>query len=347
MAAKIFPGLIDVHVHLREPGATHKEDFATGSAAAVRGGFTYILDMPNNPTPTVTLEKLAEKIALADEKAVCDIGFHFGTNGKNLDQFAAAAQNSRVFGLKLYCNHTTGEMLLEDINLLEGVFRSWESEKPLLVHAEGTELAAALGLAHIYGRRLHVCHISQAVEVELVRRAKARGQAVTAGVCPHHLFLTEADRAPEKLGSLAMMKPPLGTQADQDALWQGIADRTIDVVETDHAPHTLEEKKGEVPPFGVPGLETAFSLTYKGLKEHELSQDLLLTLLHDRPQEIFQIPDQSQTEIEVDLDATWVVGAEGYASKCGWSPFEGWELPGVIRSTTWQGKKVYQASSGR
>lgn len=341
---KKFPGFIDVHVHLREPGATHKEDFATGSAAAVRGGFTQIIDMPNNPTPTVTMEKLQEKISLADSKAVCDIGFHFGTNGHNLDSFAAAADHPRVFGLKLYCNHTTGEMLLEDIHLLEGVFRSWESEKPLLVHAEGTELAAALGLAHIFDRRLHVCHISQAVEVELVRRAKARGQRVTAGVCPHHLFLTEADRSPKKLGSLAMMKPPLGTQIDQDALWEGIADRTIDIVETDHAPHTLEEKQGDPAPFGVPGLETAVSLTLKGLRDRSLPDKLLSTLLHDKPQEIFSIPDQPDTHVELDLDATWTVGKNGYASKCGWSPFDGWELPGVVLSTTWRGKKVYSRS---
>lgn len=336
-----LPGLIDVHVHLREPGATHKEDFATGSAAAVAGGFTYILDMPNNPTPTVSLERLEEKISLADQKAICDIGFHFGTNGLNTDTFAAAALHSRVFGLKLYCNHTTGEMLLEDIVLLEQVFRSWESEKPILVHAEGTELAAAIGLAHIFGRRLHVCHITQAVEVELVRRAKQQGQAITAGVCPHHLWLTGEAR--DRLGSFAIMKPPLGTLQDQVALWEGIADGSIDIVETDHAPHTREEKAGDPAPYGVPGLETALSLTYLGLKEHGLSTDLLVQLLHDRPKKIFAIPDQVDTHIEVEFDATWTVGERGYASKCGWSPFEGKELPGVVKRVVLRGKDILLA----
>jgi dihydroorotase-like cyclic amidohydrolase len=339
-----LPGLIDVHVHLREPGATHKEDFATGSAAAVAGGFTYILDMPNNPTPTVSIERLEEKIALADQKAVCDIGFHFGTNGQNTDTFAVAAVNPRVFGLKLYCNHTTGEMLLEDIVLLEQVFRSWESEKPILVHAEGTELAAAIGLAHIFGRRLHVCHITQKVEVELVRRAKQQGQAITAGVCPHHLWMTGEAR--ERLGSFAIMKPPLGTEQDMAALWEGIADGTIDIVETDHAPHTRQEKAGDPAPYGVPGLETALSLTYLGLIEHGLSTDMLVQLLHDRPKKIFALPDQPDTHIEVDFDATWVVGEAGYASKCGWSPFEGKELPGVVQRVVWHGMDVLVPRAG-
>ena len=172
MAYKKFPGFIDVHVHLREPGATHKEDFRTGSRAALKGGFTFVIDMPNNPTPTVSEERLNEKIALVKEKALCDIGFHYGTNGKNTETFSKVWGRKEVFGLKLYCNHTTGEMLIHDLALLEDVFNSWNSPKPLLVHAEGVELAASIALAKLYGRTLHVCHISQAIEVELVRRAK-------------------------------------------------------------------------------------------------------------------------------------------------------------------------------
>src|SRR3989344_8159599 len=107
MARKTYPGFIDVHVHLREPGATHKEDFSTGSRAAIKGGFTYILDMPNNPVPTISFERLREKIVLAKEKSICDIGFHYGTNGHNLDTFPLAWNDPHIFGLKLYCNHTT------------------------------------------------------------------------------------------------------------------------------------------------------------------------------------------------------------------------------------------------
>lgn len=334
-----FPGFIDVHVHLRDPAATHKEDFYTGTRATLAGGFTYVLDMPNNPTPTISIERLKEKISLS-KKAVCDIGFHYGTNGHNTKTFATAAKNPRVFGLKLYCNHTTGEMLLEDLALLEDVFGNWNSEKPILVHAEGVELAAAITLAKLYNRTLHVCHISQAIEVELVRRAKAQKQKITAGVCPHHLFMTDKDR--DTLGSYAIMKPPLGTKKDQDALWVGLNDGTIDIVETDHAPHTIEEKKGEVPPFGVPGLETAVGLLFLGAKKGKIPQELIKKLLYDRPRKIFNIPTQKNTYVEIDTTKTTIVGQNGYESKCGWSPFEGWKLPMQIKTVVFNGKTVVE-----
>lgn len=334
-----LPGLIDVHVHFRDPGATHKEDFATGTRAALAGGFTFVIDMPNNPTPTISMERLKEKMQLS-QKAVCDVGFHFGTNGHNTKSFAAAARHPHVYGLKLYCNHTTGDMLLEDLTLLEAVFANWHSEKPILVHAEGVELAAVIALARLYKRRLHVCHITQANEVELVRLAKADKQAITAGVCPHHLFLTGAAR--DTLGSHAIMKPPLGTQHDQDALWEGLNDGTIDIVETDHAPHTKEEKQAEVPPYGVPGLETALGLLYLGAQQKKIKAEHIVDFLYHHPKAIFNIPDQPDTYIEVDTSATTVVGEHGYESRCGWSPFEGWNLPVAIQRVVLRGKNVVQ-----
>ncbi len=338
MALKRFPGFVDVHVHLREPGATHKEDFHTGSRAAVKGGFTFIIDMPNNPTPTISVERLNEKIALVKEKAVCDIGFHFGTNGKNTDEFKGAIASPHVFGLKLYCNHTTGEMLIEDLTLLENVFAAWESDKPILVHAEGVQLAAALTLALVYDRRLHVCHITQAIEVELVRRAKAHGQAVTAGVCPHHLFMTEKDR--ETMKGYAIMKPPLGPQSDQDALWKGLNDGTIDVVETDHAPHTKEEKEKDPPAYGVPGLETAVGLMFKGVHEGRIKEDDVTKFLYTNPKAIFNIPDQPDTYVELDPGKEYVAGSDGWESKCGWSSFDGWTLYGKIETVVFRGKTL-------
>jgi len=335
-----FPGFIDVHVHFREPGATHKEDFLSGTRAALAGGFTYVIDMPNNPDPTISMQKLKEKIQFA-EKAVCDVGFHFGTNGRNTKSFAAAAKHSRVFGLKLYCNHTTGDMLLEDLTLLEAVFEHWNSDKPILVHAEGVELAAVIALARLYDRRLHVCHISQKNEVELVRRAKKQKQAITAGVCPHHLFFTGEAR--ETLKSYAIMKPPLGTQQDQDALWEGLNDRTIDIVETDHAPHTKEEKQSEVPPYGVPGLETAVGLMFLGAQQKKIPQKLIEVLLCSRPREIFAIPEQKDTYVEIDTSKVSVVGENGYESRCGWSPFDGWELPLRIEQVVLHGKTVLES----
>lgn len=333
-----YPGFIDVHVHLRDPGATHKEDFMTGSRAAIKGGFTYILDMPNNPLPTITPERLAEKISLVKQKSVCDIGFHYGTNGHNTDSFKFIWNDPNIFGLKLYCNHTTGEMLIDDPVLIDAVFKKWESDKPILVHAEGPQLKMAMAMAKKHNRRLHVCHISQASEVEVVRRAKKSGQAVTAGVCPHHLFLTGADR--DKLKGYAMMKPPLGLIRDQEELWSGLNDGTIDLVETDHAPHTREEKEKDTPAFGVPGLETAVGLLGKGVLEKRISLGLIKTILYDNPKKIFNIPDQPDTFIEVDFDKRYIVGNKGYETKCGWSPFEGWDLAGLVKTVVLKGRQI-------
>lgn len=337
MSLQKFPGFIDIHVHLREPGATHKEDFYTGSRAAVKGGVTFMVDMPNNPTPTISKERLEEKIKLSESKAVCDIGFHFGTNGKNIEEFAAAAADPHVYGLKLYCNHTTGEMLIDDLALLEKVFEGWKSTKPILVHAEGVQLAAAIALGHLYKKTIHVCHISQAIEVELVRKAKALGQPITAGVCPHHLYMTGEAR--DTLKGYATMKPPLGTKEDQSALWKGLQDGTIDIVETDHAPHTKEEKEKEPPAFGVPGLETMVGLMFKAAKDGKIKQDDVVKVLYTNPKKIFNIPDQKDTYVELDPDKEYKIGDDGYETKCGWSPFDGWTAYGKVQTVVINGKK--------
>lgn len=335
-----IPGLIDIHVHLREPGATHKEDFHTGSRAAVAGGFTFIVDMPNNPKPTITREKLEEKVSLSKEKAICDIGFHFGTNGKNIEEFAYAIESPNVFGLKVYCNHTTGEMLIEDGELLNDIFSAWNSTKPILVHAEGEQLAMALSLGAKYNRRLHVCHISQKSEVELVRYAKANGQMVTAGVTPHHLYLIKEALA--SLKGFAMMKPPLGIDEDKEALWAGLNDGTIDIVESDHAPHTKEEKKKDIPAFGVPGLETTLGLMYKAVKDGRITNDDVVKFLYTNPRNIFNIPEQDDTYIDIDPELPYVVGENGYESKCGWSPFEGMTLYGKPQTVVMRGERILE-----
>ena len=336
-----LPGLIDVHAHLREPGATHKEDFVTGTEAALRGGFTFVIDMPNNPLPTVSLDRLEEKIRLADAKAVCDIGFHYGTDGKNLESFPRAAAHPRVFGLKVYANHTTGDLLIEDPAIWEQIFAAWESPKPILVHVEHERLAEMIGLARRFGRAVHVCHISRRDEVEMVRAAKATGQAVSAGVCPHHLFFVD-DQVTQDLAGYARMKPPLATQADQDALWAGIGDRTIDLVETDHAPHTKAEKESANPPFGVPGLETAAMLLFKAQAEGKLVIDDIQRLLHDNPQRLFGVPAQEETWVEFAVGVEETIGAFGYASKAGWSPFTGWQVPARVARVILRGQEVFK-----
>lgn len=314
-----LPGLIDVHVHLREPGATHKEDFLTGTRAAVKGGFAFVIDMPNNPgMPTISAERLEEKIELS-KKGVCGVGFHFGTNGKNLDEFKKIWDNPRVFGLKIYMNNTTGELLVENP---EDIFKAWESPKPILVHAEGSQLEKAIELAKKYNRKLHVCHVSLASEVELIRNTKHEHRiTISAGVTPHHLFLTEGK-----------MKPPINTEKDKEALWRGIADQTIDLIETDHAPHLQSEKA-----FGVPGLETALGLMGLAIYEKRITNNDLIKLMHDNPKRIFNIPawpagrPDTDGHIEVDFEKSYTV-AGPYETKCNWSPFEGWTLYGKIKT---------------
>lgn len=329
MSIITWSGLIDVHVHLREPGATHKENFLTGSQAAKAGGFSFIIDMPNNPLPTLTMARLKEKMKLS-RKAVCKIGFHFGTNGLNLKEFPAAAKHPRVFGLKLYCNHTTGEMLIEDINLLTKVFAAWLKPKPILVHAEGEQLKMAIALGKQFNRNLHVCHISLKKEVEWVRQAKTAGQKITAGVTPHHLFLKQG---------AAVMKPPLGSLNDQSVLWQGLKDGTIDLIESDHAPHTKEEKEPPArlasesvagrPAFGVPGLETTLGLMLLGVKQKKCTLNQVKKWLYDNPKKIFNIPDQ-KTKIKFDPNLPWIVKNSELKTKCGWSPFNNWRLYGKV-----------------
>lgn len=345
MSLQRIPGLIDIHVHLREPGATHKEDFHTGSRAAIAGGFTFIIDMPNNPLPTITKERLGEKVTLSKEKAICDIGFHFGTNGKNLEEFAYAIESPNVFGLKVYCNHTTGEMLIEDLEILQNVFSAWNSIKPILVHAEGEQMITALALAKKYNRRIHVCHISQKSEVELVRQAKKEGQQVTAGVTPHHLYFTKEALNAFAVKGYAMMKPPLGEDSDKEALWEGLKDGTIDIVETDHAPHTKEEKnpQGDAKlSYGVPGLETALGLMYKGVKDGRIKSDDVIKFLYTNPKKIFNIADQSDTYVELDPDLEYIVEENGYESKCDWSPFEGMTLYGKPQTVVIRGEKILE-----
>ncbi len=335
-----LPGLIDVHAHLREPGAMQKEDFASGTRAAVKGGFTFVVDMPNNPIPTLSLDRLEEKIARADRHALCDVGFYFGTDGKNLASFEKAAAHPRVFGLKVYCNHTTGKLFVENREVIEEIFRSWESSKPILVHAEGMQLAIALELAEKYKRRLHECHISLACEVELLRAAKRKGLVVSGGVTPHHLFLTSA--AEKELGVKALMKPPLATETDQRALWEGLREGTIDLVETDHAPHLLSEKQEGMVKFGVPGLETALGLLGKAVEENRLSVEEIKKFLYDNPKRLFKIPDQPGTHIEVNFEKYAVVRGADLESKAKWSPFEGWELPGVVETVVLRGKTLME-----
>jgi dihydroorotase-like cyclic amidohydrolase len=327
-----LPGLIDPHVHLRDPGATHKEDFTTGTRAAIAGGITMVLDMPNNPgAPVVTPEALGAKEGAAEGRLLCDVGLYYGATAHNASTYPEVA--GRVFGLKLYLDHTTGDLKVDDLETVRDVMLAWPVDRPLLVHAEDRTVAMVLGLVEHVGRGVHFCHVSRKVEIEMIRDAKERGLPVTCEVAPHHLYLTEDDVP--RLRGFGVMKPPLRRRSDVDALWANLD--AVDMIATDHAPHTLEEKQGEHPAFGIPGLETSLPLMLTAVHEGRLSLDRLVAMMHDAPARVFNTTPQPDTYIEVDTDARWTITQEAVQSKCGWTAFDGMSVVGAVRRVVLRG----------
>ncbi len=330
-----LPGLIDIHVHFRTPGQEEKEDFFTGTSAALAGGFTTVLDMPNNKVPITTEDLLEQKMELARKNAVCDIGFYFGSLGDNLEEFPKIA--GQVFGIKLYLNQTTGNFLIDE-NKLRAIYEAWPSDQPILLHCEGETMPMALKVIRATKKRTHICHVSSKDELSQIIQAKQDGLPITCGVTPHHLFLTEEDA--KKLGPYGRMKPFLKTQADVDFLWNNLD--FIDVVESDHAPHTKAEKEGENPPFGVPGLETTLPLLLTAVSEGKLSMDDVKRLLHTNPAKIFNIPTDETTKVEVDETEEYEIRNEDLKTKCGWSPFQGKSIKGKVKKVFIRGQKVFE-----
>ena len=367
----ILPGLIDPHVHLREPGGEHKEDFASGTRAALAGGFTTVIAMPNTSPPLTDGETLAQVCTLAKSKAVCDVGFFVGATAHNAE---GAAELGAVAGLKLYMGSSTGSLLVAD---LAGQMVHFERYPGVIaVHAEDEEaveyfrtrahlaklgqrrppicaalaVSRALTLAERFRARLHVCHVSTAHELALIRDAKARiaqrnaRSRVTCEVTPHHLFLATEDET--HLGPLGQMNPPLRSQKDVDALWENL--QVADCIATDHAPHTLEEKRGPTPPSGVPGLETALPLLLTAVHEGKISLPEITRLMAQGPARIFGLerkgsiaPGCDADLTLVNADAEWVIGTQPLQTKCGWSPFEGRKARGQVARVFLRGREVY------
>ena len=336
MATVHLPGLIDVHVHLREPGGEHKEDISTGSAAALAGGVTMLLDMPNTYPPIVDAQALVLKQRLARRRALCDIGFYLGATEANAQE--AAGQAGNAFALKIYLDQTYGPLRMRNLAALLSHFRTWPAHRPIAVHAEGLSAAIAIGLARSFGRRLHLCHVSRADEVALIRAAKESGAALTCEVTPHHLFLDEKDI--QRLGPYGSMKPPLAPAEDVAALWANLA--LIDCVATDHAPHTQAEKEGDSPPPGVPGLETMLPLLLTAVAEGRLSLDRLIQLTYETPRRIFGLPLQPDTQVEVDPHVRYTLDPENLLTKCGWTPFDGMVVQGRVRRVVLRGHVAYE-----
>jgi carbamoyl-phosphate synthase/aspartate carbamoyltransferase/dihydroorotase len=336
MSDLVLPGLIDVHTHLRVPGGEHKEDFASGTAAALAGGITMLLAMPNTSPPLTTPEVMATTLETAGTTIRCDVGLFAGASPADLDQLAALAPCA--VGLKIYLNDTFGPLRVEDVPTLVACFRDWPREKPIAMHAEKQSVAVGIGLAAVYDRPVHFCHVSRREEIELIADAKGRGLLVTCEVTPHHLFLSEADLP--RLGTLGDMRPVLGTADDVAALWAYLND-TIDCIATDHAPHTLEEKRSGSPPPGVPGLETSLSLMLSAVADGRLTLERLAALMHDNPRRIYNLPEQPDTHVEVEMKS-YVIPESGWQTRCGWTPFAGLTAGGRVRRVVLRGEVVYE-----
>ncbi len=335
MSKIVLPGLIDPHVHLRDPGQTHKEDFYTGTMAALAGGFTTIIDMPNNLKLIDTEQLLNEKIKLAKKKIVADLGFHFGSLGNNIGQLKKV--QNKVIGLKLYLSQTTGGFI-HPKEKLERTFKVWPKNKVILVHAEDEMLDFVIKLMGKTGNKVHVCHVGKKDELKKIIKAKENGLRITCGVTPHYLFLTEDDV--RKLGPFGKMKPPLGTKKDQEFVWKNL--KFIDLIESDHAPHTIEEKKSDNPPFGVPGLETTLPLLLTAVNEKRLNIDEIIRLCFEGPKKIFNLKVHSGNKIEVNSSESYLIENKNLLTKCGWSPFAGMKVTGKVERVFIRGKKVFE-----
>ena len=327
-----LPGLIDPHIHLRTPGQTHKEDFSSGTKAAISGGFTLIIDMPNNKVPITTLKLLNEKKKIAKKQIVSDIGFHFGSLGDNLSEFKKV--DGKVFGLKLYLNKTTGNFIIDSDKLLE-IYEAWNVKKPILVHAEEDVIDLVIKVCESTKKKTHVCHVSSKEELQKIIRAKKKGIKITCGVTPHHLFLAEKDV--KKLGSYGKMKPPVYAGFSEFA-FKNL--KYIDCIESDHAPHTKEEKESKDFPFGVPNLETTLGLLLTAESEGLLTIKDIKRLCHDGPAKIFGIKQDAQ--IEIDENEEWEVIGSKLFTKCKWSPFEGRKLKGKVKKVYIRKKLIFE-----
>lgn len=367
----LIPGVIDAHVHMRDPGLTAKEDLRSGSRACAKGGITTFLEMPNTNPATVSQKLLEEKLTLAANKSIVNYGFFIGATLQNIDELKKA---SRTPGIKIYMGSSTGDMALTDPGLLEAIFA--ETKLPIAVHAEdetiiekmkqelaGTrnvvdhskirsveaEVASikrACALAREYKHRLHICHVSAGASVDIF---EDHADVITAEVTPHHLFLNVDDYL--NLGTLAQMNPSLKTQEDNEALFQALLDDKIQIVATDHAPHTWEEKCGRYPetPSGVPGVDTALPLMLDMVAKDKCTMEDVVHWMCEGPALVWDILEKGRIEVGydadlvlIDMNKTQVIHGPSMESKCRWTPFEGREVTGWPVRTWVCGKEVYR-----
>jgi dihydroorotase len=367
----VLPGLIDDQVHFREPGLTHKEDLRTGSMACAKGGVTTFLEMPNTKPATTTRALLEDKLALAAGQCLVNYGFYMGATGANLEELKLA---TRTPGIKIFIGSSTGDLLVDDQAALESIFA--ETRLPITAHCEDEtrvrENAARLGggrrvadhslirdaeaaaisarrafeLAVRHRHRFHLLHTSTALEVELLREWKS--PLLTAEACPHHLFFSVDDY--ERLGSRIQMNPSVKSPADVTALWQALADGTIQVIATDHATHTLEEKAKPYPesPSGLPAVENSLALMLDQVARGKVGLGQLAHWMSDAPARVWGIVGKGRIAegydadlVLVDLEKAAAVRDEEQVTKSRWSPWHGQTHQGWPVRTLVGGRTVF------
>lgn len=375
----LLPGAIDDQVHFREPGLTHKDDIAHASAAAAAGGITSFMEMPNTVPQTLTQELLTAKYAMGAASSVVNWSFYMGISNDNLDE-ALRTDPRTVCGLKAFLGSSTGNMLVDDPATLENLFR--EAHMLLAVHAEdermvraNTERAVerwgdavpvsehphirsaeacyasssnAVALARRYGTRLHVLHISTARELELFAPGPLEGKHITAEACVHHLWFTDADYAAK--GTAIKWNPAVKTAEDRDAIRRAVIDGRIDVIATDHAPHTAEEKARPYVncPSGAPLVQHALVAMLELVHQGVFTLPQVVEKMCHAPARMFQVAGRGFVReghradlVLVDLDAPWTVARENLLYKCGWSPMEGQRFRSRVRKTWVNGRLVH------
>ena len=376
----LMPGLIDDQVHFREPGLTHKATIATESKAAVAGGITSFIEMPNTVPQATTIEKLEEKFSIAKKTSWANYSFMFGGTNDNLEEILKVDEH-KVAGLKLFLGSSTGNMLVDNPKVLEEIFSKTnllisvhcEDEKtikdnlekylkkhgddiPIEMHpkirsAEACYLSSskAIELAKKTGARLHVFHLSTENETNLFSNKKPLAEKkITAEVCVHHLWFTEEDYKTK--GTKIKWNPAIKSQKDKDGLWKALLDDRLDVIATDHAPHTLEEKNNSYnkAPSGGPLVQHALVALLEMHHKGKISLEKIVEKACHNPAILFQIKDRGFIRegykadlVLVDLISPWTVNKENILYKCGWSPFEGTTFKSRVSHTFVNGILTY------
>lgn len=376
----VIPGVIDDQVHFREPGLTHKATIETESRAAIAGGITSFIEMPNTNPQTTTIEKLEEKFEIASKSSYANYSFMFGGTNDNLDEILKV-DSKTVAGLKLFLGSSTGNMLVDDPKVLEKIFSSTDllisvhcedeatikanleqyikefgedipiQYHPIIRSEEACYISSskAIELAKKTGARLHVFHLSTGKETKLFsNKLPLKDKKITAEVCIHHLWFSDEDY--EKKGSLIKWNPAIKTAKDRDELWKALLDNRIDVIATDHAPHTLEEKKDVYTkaPSGGPMVQHALVAMFEAYHKEKISVEKIVEKMCHNPAILFQIEKRGFIKkgyfadlVIVNPNNPWSVNKDNLLYKCGWSPFDGNTFRSRITHTFVNGTLVY------